>query len=97
MELDFAMLMTTIGVLVALVNIITEVLKKATWENLPTNILAVVVSQVLTICTSIAYCQKNEVEITWYLAVGMIVLGFMVAYAAMFGFDKLKQTLQRKE
>ena len=30
---------------------------------------------------------------TWYIIVALIVGGFMVAYAAMFGFDKLKQVM----
>jgi hypothetical protein len=40
------------------------------------------------------YCQTNAVTIMWYGVVGAIVLGFLVAYAAMFGFDKLKETLE---
>ena len=28
-------------------------------------------------------------QITWYLIMAFIVIGFLVAYGAMFGFDKL--------
>jgi len=33
------------------------------------------------------------VAIVWYTVVGAVVLGFFVAYAAMFGFDKLKEAI----
>lgn len=38
--MDMSVIITIIGVLVALTNVIVEVTKKATWDKLPTNILA---------------------------------------------------------
>ena len=87
-------LITVIGVLVAIVNVLVEVIKRATWEKIPTNILAVVISIVLTMVTFFAYCQYSAVTIVWYMVVAAVVVGMMVAYAAMFGFDKLKEILQ---
>lgn len=84
---------SAIGVLVVLVNIVTEVLKKATWNKLPTNILAVVISLVFTLSSFFAYCDIKSLTVTWYMVFGAIVLGFMVSYAAMFGYDKLKEVL----
>lgn len=81
------------GVLVALTNVITEVLKKVTWDKLPTNILAVIIGMILTVAAGIAYCQIKDITMTWYIVVGFIIGGFAVAYAAMFGFDKLKEVL----
>ncbi len=31
---------------------------------------------------------------TWYIVAALIVGGFMVAYAAMFGYDKLMEIMQ---
>ena len=31
----------------------------------------------------------------WYMIFAAVVLAFMVAYAAMFGFDKLKEALSQ--
>lgn len=90
-----AMALAVVGVLVALVNIITEVLKKVLWDKLPTNILAVCVSMVLTLIAFFAWCSITGTPILWYYVVGAIVLGFLVAYAAMFGFDKLKEVLEK--
>ncbi len=90
---DLAVLLPVIGLLVALTNIITQVLKRVTLDKLPTNVVAVIVAMVLTVAAGIAYCQVKTVAITWYLVVGLVVGGFAVAYAAMFGFDKLREIL----
>lgn len=90
------MLITVIGSLVAVVNIIVEVLKKFTEKYVPTNVLAVIISMVLTLTVFFAWCSINAVVVQWYLVVAAIVVGFFVAYAAMFGFDKLKEVLEDK-
>ena len=91
--MELAVIITAVGVLVALTNIIVEVAKKATWDKLPTNVLALVVAIALTLAAGFAYCQIKAVLITWYIIVTLVVAGFMVAYAAMFGFDKLKEIM----
>lgn len=35
--------------------------------------------------------------VVWYMVVAAVVVGFMVAYAAMFGFDKLKEAIAQIE
>lgn len=90
------MLITVIGSLVAVVNIIVEVLKKFTEKYVPTNVLAVIISMVLTLTVFFAWCSINAVVVQWYLVVAAVVVGFFVAYAAMFGFDKLKEVLEGK-
>lgn len=87
------MIITVIGVLVALTNIIVEVVKKATWDKVPTNIVAIIVAVVLTVGAGIAYAQINSIALTWYIISGLVIGGIMVAYAAMFGFDKLQEIL----
>lgn len=90
---DFGALFTFIGVLVALTNIFTQVIKKVTWDKAPTNLVAVIVAIVLTVMIGVAFVQINGYVLTWYIFAGFVVLGFMVAYAAMFGFDKLKEIM----
>ena len=82
-------------VLMIVTNIIVEVLKKLTWERLPTNILVFVVA--VTLLAFLAACQIMGVPVTWYMVAGAVVLGVFVAYAAMFGFDKLRQTMEQLE
>lgn len=91
--MDMAFIVTLIGMLVALTNVITEVVKKLTWDKMPTNVLAVVVGELLTLTSGLAYFQVKGIDVVWYYVVALVVIGFMVAYAAMFGFDKLKEIM----
>lgn len=93
-NISMAMLMTIIGAITVLTNIIVQVLKKITWDKLPTNFVALAVAEILTLCAGGAYAQMNGIPITWYLVIGAVVVGFMSAYAAMFGFDKLREAVQ---
>lgn len=93
MNIDISVIIALVGGLVALTNVITEVLKKVTWDKLPTNVLALIVAEALTIVAGLAHFQINDITVVWYMAVALVVLGIMVAYAAMFGFDKLKEIM----
>lgn len=93
MQIDFAVFLPVVGALVAVVNIITQVIKKATWDKVPTNIVVLLLSEALTLMTFFAYAQINGVAVAWYMVVAAVVLGFAVAYAAMFGYDKLKEAI----
>ena len=74
-----ALVLPVVLVLMVVTNIIVEVLKKLTWGKLPTNLLAFAVAM----------------AVTWYMVVAAVVMGVFVAYAAMFGFDKFRQTLEQ--
>ena len=90
-----ALVLPVVLVLMVITNIIVEVLKKLTWGKLPTNILAFAVAMAVTLLAFFAACQIMGVAVTWYMVAAAIVLGIFVAYAAMFGFDKLRQTLEQ--
>lgn len=90
---NIPVLLSIIGALVVVTNIIVQVLKNLTWDKLPTNILAVIVSMVLTLVAFFAYCQICSIAIEWYMVVAAVVVGFLTSYAAMFGFDKLKESI----
>jgi len=93
---DIATLISAVAVLVALVNIITQVLK-GSFDNLPTSLLAIIISMIVTLVGFFMYCAIKDISVTWYYITGAIAVGFMVAYAAMFGFDKLKEILKGLE
>lgn len=90
-----AMVLPVVLVLMVVTNIIVEVFKRLTWEKLPTNILAFAVAMALTLLVFFAVCQIGGIAVKWYMVVGAVILGVFVAYAAMFGFDKLRQTLEQ--
>jgi hypothetical protein len=87
-----------VAVLTSFVNIITEVVKK-TFDWCSTskviNLFVLALSEVLTVAVFIAYWQIKEMLITWYIIAAFIVVGFMVAYAAMFGYDKLLKYFEK--
>ena len=87
--LNWSVIISIIGVLVVLTNIVVQVLKKVTWDKLPTNALA------MTLGAFFAYCSIKGIAVVWYMVFAAVVLAFMVAYAAMFGFDKLKEALSQ--
>lgn len=86
-------LLLIVGVLVVLTNIIVEVLKKVLWDRVPTNILAVIVALVLTLVAFFGVTSYTGLGVLWYHIAAAVVVAFMVAYAAMFGYDKLKEAL----
>lgn len=80
-----------IGVLVALTNIITEVIKlnfKVKGAN-SINVIATVVAICLTLVAGFAYAQINGFILEWYHIFALLIGGFLVALASMLGFDKL--------
>lgn len=93
MNLDIGLLTVVIGGLVAIVNALTQVIKKVTVDKIPTSLLAIILSQVVTLVAFFAYLSVTGIGFVWYYLVGVIVVGFLVSYAAMFGFDKLKEIL----
>ena len=93
--MNLSLIVTIFGILVAVTNAIVQVTKKATWDKLPTNLLALIVAIVLTLVVGIACLQIVGVDILWYMVAGLIVAGWLVAYAAMFGFDKLREILNQ--
>lgn len=89
-----AAVLAIMAVLVFATNIIVEVVKGLV-PKVPTNIVAVVVAQIVTVLALIIACAVMEITIMWYYAVGAVVLGIFVAYAAMFGFDKFKAAWEK--
>lgn len=92
---DTRIILSAVGVLTMLTNMITEVLKKLLWNIIPTNILVVLVAESLTLVSGFAYAQIAGSTILWYHVAAAVAAGLFVAYAAMFGFDKFKETIEK--
>ena len=75
--------------------ILTVVTNIITWEKIPTNILAFLVAMAVTLLAFFAACQIMAWAVTWYMVAGAVALGLFVAYAAMFGYDKLREALEQ--
>ena len=76
------------------VNIIVEVVKRLI-PKVPTDIVVFVISIVITVLALYIAASVMQITVMWYYAVGAVVLGVFVAYAAMFGFDKFKELYDR--
>ena len=83
-----------IAALTALTNVVVEVFK-GMFPKLPTAILVFIVAVVLTLLALWIACEVLAITVMWYYAVGAVVLGIVVAYAAMGNFDKIKEIIER--
>lgn len=95
LEVIISTLLIVVAVATVLVNIIVEVLKKITWDLIPTNLLAFIVAETITLLAFFAICQVQGIPVVWYMVAAAVVLGLIVAYAAMFGFDKLQELIEQ--
>lgn len=87
-------MITAIGALIALTNLTVEVVKKIIPdEKFPTNLLAVILALIFTLMGFFAFASMKEIAIKWYYVVAAIVVGILVSYGAMFGYDKLKEVI----
>ena len=84
-----SILLAIMAVLVFVTSIIVEVVKNL-FPKVPTNFVAVAVAVIVTVLAMLILCAVLEITVMWYYAVGAVVLGLFVSYAAMFGFDKFK-------
>ncbi len=89
-----SILLTVMAVLVFVTNIIVEVVK-GLFPKVPTNIVAVIIALIVTVLAVYILCAVLEITVMWYYAVGAVVLGVFVGYAAMFGFDKFKSAWEK--
>ena len=89
-----SILLTVMAALVFATNIIVEMVKNL-FPKVPTNIVAVIVALIVTVLAMLILCAVMEITVMWYYAVGAVVLGLFVGYAAMFGFDKFKAAFEK--
>ena len=60
-----------------------------------TAILVFIVAIVLTLLALLIACEVLSITVMWYYAVGAVVLGIVVAYAAMGNFEKIKEIMEK--
>lgn len=84
------------GVLVLLTNLITELLKKLIdRQSFPTPILCLAISEILTVVSFLAYCEIYKITIVWYMIFAVIVIGLIVCYCSIFGYDNIIKELKK--
>ena len=99
--MDFAItsitsLLAVVGALAFMVSIITQVFKGVgVLSKVPTDILVFVLSIGLTVIAFVAYMQYIQMAIVWYMVVAAIMAGFIVAFVAMYGWEKFSELWKR--
>ena len=89
-------LVTAIGALAFVVSVITEVIKGiGVMKKVPTDIVVIILSMVLTVVAFFAYAQYVALVVAWYWVVAAIICGFFVAFIAMYGWDKINELWNR--
>ena len=87
-----AVILTIIGAMATFVTIVTEFTK--TWgflNRIPTSLQVLMVSMLVSVLSVVIYVQMQKAEMIWYYIVGAIVLGWIVAYVSMYGWEKLTE------
>lgn len=89
---NFADIAIVIGCLATLVSIITQVTKEfKLLKKIHTSLQVTVLSVVLTVVAYMAYISHCDISIEWYMVVGAVIGGFIVAFVSMFGWEKLHE------
>lgn len=90
MNIDVGLFLLVLGILVFVVNVVVEVTKNLyPLDQLKTNYYVTGLSIVLTVLSYFIYLSYTQSKFIWYYLIAVIIAGFVVAYLAMFGWDKL--------
>ena len=93
---NMTMILAVIGALAFMVSVITQVFKGVgVLSKIPTDILVFVLSIVITVVAFVAYMQYIQMTILWYMILAAIMAGFIVAFIAMYGWEKLSELWKR--
>lgn len=90
------LLLGVIGILAFAVSIIVQVFKGVSvLKKIPTDILVFVLSIGLTVTAFVAYMQYVQQTILWYMIIASILAGLLVAFVAMYGWEKVSELWKR--
>ena len=87
--------LTVILALTLVTNIVVQVLKSLLYDMIPTNLLAFLVAVVVTVGTCFGAWSYFKFSITGWMIAAMVAMCFVVAFSAMFGYDKLVQMIEQ--
>lgn len=88
-------MLAVVMALTLITNIVVQVLKSLLYDLIPTNLLAFLVAVVVTVGTGFGVWSYFKFDITGWMIAALIALCFVVAFAAMFGYDKLVQLVEQ--
>lgn len=93
---NMTLILAVIGILAFLVSVVTQVFKGVGFLSMiPTDALVLVLSIGITVSAFVAYMQYIQMTILWYMILAAIMAGFIVAFVAMYGWEKLSELWKR--
>lgn len=93
---EITVLIAVIGVIAFLVSVITQVTKEiGIFKKIHTPLQVTVLSIMLTVTAYFAYISYSGIVVSWYMIIGSVICGFIVAFVAMFGWEKLCELYHR--
>lgn len=93
---NMTIILAVIGSLAFIVSVITQVIKGiGIFNKVPTDVLVFVLSIGITVIAFIAYMQYIQMAILWYMILASVIAGFVVAFVAMYGWEKLSELWKR--
>ena len=85
-----------LGIMAFIVSVITEVIKETkAVKKIPTDLLVITLSLILSVTAYFTFAAINDKAVIWYEVIGAIIVGFFVAFVAMFGWSKLDALYER--
>ena len=94
--INMTLVIGIVGIFAFAVSIITQVFKGVSGlKKIPTDILVFVLSIGLTVTAFIAYIQYIQQTILWYMILAAILAGLLVAFVAMYGWEKVAELWKR--
>lgn len=96
LTLNITIILAVIGAIAFIVSVITQVIKGVgVFAKIPTDGLVLVLSIGITVAAFVAYMQYLHMTILWYMVLTAIMAGFVVAFVAMYGWEKLSELWKR--
>lgn len=93
---NITIILAVIGAITFIVSVITQVIKGiGIFAKVPTDGLVLVLSIGITVAVFVAYMQYVHMTILWYMVLAAIIAGFVVAFVAMYGWEKLSELWKR--
>lgn len=93
---NLALVIGFIGVMAFMLNIIVELTKDLpVIKNIPTVAYVLILSPTLCLLSYFGYISHTGMNIVWYMVTAVIIGSFVVAYVAMYGWEKFYELWKR--
>ena len=85
-----------VAILAFATSVITQVTKQLPGlVSIPTNLQVIITAMALSVLAVVIYCQWASIALLWYYIIAAVILGFFVAFVAMFGWAEITDLWNR--